>query len=73
MATAQAQDRENKLKVGFIYVGAIGGHGWTYKHNRARLQVEAEFGGRVETIYAENVPQEKQRPLGGDLVQRAGG
>ena len=63
MATAQAQDREGKLKVGFIYVGAIGDHGWTYEHNRARLQVEAEFGGRVETVYAENVPEEKEKAL----------
>ena len=63
MATAQAQDREGKLKVGFIYVGAIGDHGWTYEHNRARLQVEAEFGERVETVYAENVPEEKEKAL----------
>ena len=63
LADARAQDREEKLKVGFVYVGAIGDHGWTYEHNRARLQVQAEFGERVETVYAENVPEEKTEAL----------
>ena len=63
LADARAQDREEKLKVGFVYVGAIGDHGWTYEHNRARLQVQAEFGERVETVYAENVPEEKAEAL----------
>ena len=63
MAGAQAQDPGEKLKVGFVYVGAIGDHGWTYEHNRARLQVQAEFGERVETVYAENVPEEKAKVL----------
>ncbi|MDE0060049.1 MAG: BMP family ABC transporter substrate-binding protein [Defluviicoccus sp.] len=60
---APAQDRGTKLRVGFVYVGAIGDHGWTYEHNRARLQVEAEFGDRVETIYVENVPEDKEKAL----------
>ena len=29
-AGAQAAD---KLKVGFVYVGPIGDHGWTYRHD----------------------------------------
>ena len=53
-AAAFAQD---KLKVGFVYVGPIGDHGWTYQHDRGRLDVEKEFGDRVETIYVENVPE----------------
>ena len=42
---------EDKLKVGFIYVGPIGDHGWTYQHHEGLLAVEKEFGDRVETMY----------------------
>lgn len=42
-------------KVGFIYIGPVGDHGWSYTHDQARLAVEAEFGDAVETSYVENV------------------
>ena len=45
------------VKVGFIYVGPVGDHGWTYMHDQGRLMVEAEFGSAVETSYIENVPE----------------
>lgn len=51
---AMAQD---KLKVGFVYVGPIGDGGWTYQHDQGRLAVEAAYGDRVETIYQESVPE----------------
>ena len=47
----------DRLKVGFIYVGPIGDHGWTYQHDRGRLAVEEAFGDRVETVYVENVAE----------------
>ena len=47
----------DKLKVGFIYVGPIGDHGWTYQHDQGRLAVEAAFGDKVETVYVENVAE----------------
>ena len=47
----------DKLKVGFIYVGPIGDHGWTYQHDQGRLAVEEAFGDRVETVYVENVAE----------------
>lgn len=50
---AQAQD----LKVGFIYVGPIGDHGWSYRHNEGRLSIEKELGGRVATTYVESVSE----------------
>ena len=53
-ATASGAD---KLKVGFIYVGPIGDHGWTYQHDQGRLAVEAAFGDKVETVYVENVAE----------------
>ena len=51
---AQAAD---KVKVGFIYVGPIGDHGWTYRHDIGRKQVEEAYGDRVETIYQESVAE----------------
>ena len=43
------------VKVGFIYVGPIGDHGWTYRHDIGRQQVEEAFGDKVETSYIESV------------------
>ncbi len=45
------------LKVGFVYVGPIGDHGWTYQHDQGRLAVEEAFGDQVETSYVESVPE----------------
>ena len=47
----------DKLKVGFIYVGPIGDHGWTYQHHQGLLAVEEAFGDKVETVYVENVAE----------------
>ena len=48
---------DEALKVGFIYVGPIGDHGWTYQHHQGLLAVEEEFGDNVETVYVENVAE----------------
>ena len=45
------------LKIGFIYVGPVGDHGWSYQHNVGRLAVEEAFGDKVETSYVESVPE----------------
>lgn len=44
-----------QTKVGFVYVGPIGDHGWSYQHDQGRLAIEQELG--VETSYVENVPE----------------
>ena len=49
---ASAQD---KLKVGFIYLGPVGDFGWTYQHEVGRQLVVKELGSKVETTYLENV------------------
>ena len=54
VATVSGAD---KLKVGFIYVGPIGDHGWTYQHHEGLLAVEEAFGDKVETVYVENVAE----------------
>ena len=54
IGTASAAD---KTKVGFVYVGPIGDHGWSYEHNQGRLAVEKAFGDRAKTTYVENVSE----------------
>jgi simple sugar transport system substrate-binding protein len=51
-ATAQ-----EKLKVGFIYVGPVGDFGYSYQHNQGRLAVEKALGDKVTTTFLENVPE----------------
>lgn len=45
------------LKVGFVYVGPIGDHGWTYQHEEGRKALAAKLGDKVETTYVENVAE----------------
>ena len=47
----------DKLKVGFIYIGPPGDHGWTYQHDQGRQAIDAHFGDKVETVFVENVPE----------------
>lgn len=49
---------QEKLKVGFIFLGPIGDYGWTWAHNKGREAVNAALGDKVETIYTENVPED---------------
>lgn len=44
-------------KVGFVYVGPIGDHGWTYQHNYGREALESALGDKVTTTYVENVAE----------------
>lgn len=46
---------DDPLKVGFVYVGPIGDHGWSYQHDQGRKEVEAHFGDKVQTTFVENV------------------
>jgi simple sugar transport system substrate-binding protein len=57
LGIAGAAAAQDKVKVGFIFVGPIGDGGWTYEHNEGRLAVEEHFGDAVETVYQENVPE----------------
>jgi basic membrane protein A len=45
------------LKVGFVYVGPVGDHGWTYSHDQGRKMLEAELGDKVKTSYVESVKE----------------
>ena len=41
--------------VGFVYVGPVGDHGWTYRHDIGRQAVEKELG--VKTTFVESVAE----------------
>ena len=47
----------DKLKIGFVYVGPTGDHGWTYMHDQGRLAIVEEFGDDVTTTYVESVAE----------------
>ncbi|MGQ4810137.1 Purine-binding protein [Candidatus Entotheonellaceae bacterium PAL068K] len=47
----------DKLQVGFVYIGPIGDHGWSYQHDQGRLAIEKELGDQVETVYVEEVAE----------------
>ncbi len=48
---------DEPFKVGFVYVGPIGDHGWSYQHDQSRIALEKHFGDKVKTTYVENVPE----------------
>lgn len=54
LGSANAQD---PVKVGFVYVGPVGDHGWTYRHDIGRQAIEEEFGDKVETTFVESVAE----------------
>jgi simple sugar transport system substrate-binding protein len=51
-ASAQAP-----LGVGFVYVGLIGDHGYTWTHDQGRLALEKEYGAKIKTSFIENVAE----------------
>jgi basic membrane protein A and related proteins len=52
LSGASAQE---KLKVGFIYVGPVGDMGWTYQHEVARRALMDQFKDKIDTSFLENV------------------
>lgn len=62
---------EDKVKVGFIFLGPIGDYGWTWAHNKGREALEAKLGDKVETVYVENVAEDASAiPVIRDLAQQ---
>lgn len=45
------------LKIGFVYVGPIGDHGWTYQHDQGRLAIERALGDKITTTHVESVKE----------------
>ncbi len=45
------------LGVGFVYVGPVGDHGWTYAHDVGRKNLEKALGDKIKTSFVENVDE----------------
>ena len=59
------------LKVGFVYLGAIGDYGWTWSHEQGRKALEQALKGQVVTNYVENVKEDASAiPVMKDLAQQ---
>lgn len=43
------------FKAGYIYVGPIGDHGWSYQHDQGRLAADKALG--IASTYVEKVPE----------------
>jgi simple sugar transport system substrate-binding protein len=63
---------QEKLKVGFIYVGPVGDFGWTYQHEVGRRALVKEFGDKIETTYLENVNEGPDAERAIQQLARAG-
>lgn len=48
---------ETAFKVAFVYIGIPGDLGWTFEHDRGRLGAVEALGDKIETAFAENVPE----------------
>ncbi len=46
---------QQKLKIGFIYVGPVGDMGWSYQHEVARRALVDQFKDKIDTTFLENV------------------
>jgi len=55
------------FKVGFLYIGPPGDHGWTFQHDEARKFLEENVDG-VETIALDSVPEANSGPAIDQLV-----
>ena len=66
---AQAAD---KIKAGFIYVGPVGDHGWSYQHDQGRQAVEKALDGKVQTTFLEKVAEGPDAERALERMVRAG-
>jgi simple sugar transport system substrate-binding protein len=59
------------LKVAFIFLGPVGDYGWTWAHNKGRLELEKALGDKVKTTYVENVKEDASAvPILRDLARQ---
>jgi simple sugar transport system substrate-binding protein len=68
LAAVGAGYGQQKLKVGFIYVGPIGDYGWTHAHDVGRRIAEQQLP--IQTLYVESVPEGRVEPFIDRLVSQ---
>ena len=57
IVAAPAAVQAKTMKVGFVYVGPIGDHGWSYQHHQGLLAVQKAYGDKVQTTHVEKVAE----------------
>ncbi|MEO1091241.1 MAG: BMP family ABC transporter substrate-binding protein [Pseudomonadota bacterium] len=57
VAAGRSPRAAEPLKIGFVYVGPVSDHGWTYRHDLGRQAIEAAYGDQVETTFVESVSE----------------
>lgn len=67
MLAATTSAMAEPTKVGFVYVGPIGDHGWSYRHDIGRKAIEKALGDKVKTSYVESV---KEGPDAARVIQQ---
>jgi len=72
IAAAAGASAQEKLKVGFIYVGPVGDMGWTYQHEVARKAIQDQFKDKIDTTYLENVGEGPDAERAIEQLVRAG-
>ncbi len=72
MGAAVNASAQEKLKVGFIYVGPVGDMGWTYQHEVARKAIQEQFKDKIDTTYLENVNEGPDAERSIEQLVRAG-
>src|SRR5205807_6846654 len=72
MAALGAASAQEKLKVGYIYVGPVGDMGYSYQHDVGRKAVEEKFKDKVETSFLENVNEGPDAERSIEQLVRAG-
>jgi basic membrane lipoprotein Med (substrate-binding protein (PBP1-ABC) superfamily) len=54
---SMAADQTHPLKIGFVCVGPVNDYGWNQAHNQARLYLEKQLPGQVQTTLAEKISE----------------
>lgn len=57
-AATTTSSGEQKTKIGFLYVGPVDDLGYNYAADQGRLYLQKTLGDNVETVFAENVPED---------------
>jgi basic membrane protein A len=54
---AAAQEKKDKVKAAFVYVGPVGDYGYSFAHDQGRKFLAEKLGDKVETSFVENVAE----------------
>jgi simple sugar transport system substrate-binding protein len=63
---------QEKLKIGFVYVGPVGDMGYSYQHDVGRKAIEEQFKDKVDTSFLENVNEGPDAERSIEQLVRAG-